>query len=511
MPPVARRGAVVVSLVAALVIVGAGLSASESPAATSMPTAGSSGPATDATADVVVYGGTSGGVVAAVSAARAGASVLLISPTDSIGGMTSNGISAADVARRDLVGGIPLEFFRAVGKAYNMDQYGNYYSWRFEPHVASNVFESMVAGTAVHVIRGVGLDRSFEPEVAGRHIQAIRLTSGAMIRGGVFIDASYEGDLLALVGAAYRVGREAASAFGERLAGVQPLGPVTSAKDKVYGRRYTNDQPLPGVSGDAIGVLGSSDDAIQAYTYRLCVTTDPANRRAIQAPEGYDAHRFDLVDRALTTWTTRGITPALSDLLTLTPIPGGKYDLNDSGTYSTDMPGASTTWPEATDAERQVLAATHRQWVQGLLWFLQSSPDVPAGLAADVGQLGLCADEFEATGNWPDQIYVREARRLVGLSTLTEQDVEAGAGQPDSIGLGSYTINFALRRACPGCRRLRRWGRWDPGAGAALRDRLLDDDPLGGKPGQSPRERRRFCHARGLGKPSNGGQLHDHE
>jgi hypothetical protein len=393
-------------------------------------------------ADVAVYGGTASGVVAAISAARVGADVVLIERSPWLGGMVTSGLGATDVRSRTLVGGITREFYRRVGEVYGITRLGQDVAWYHEPHVAGEVFDAMLAEAGVQVLRSAPLDRASIPEMDGPTITAIRLTTGTMVHADTFVDASYEGDLMAAAGVPYFVGREATSTYGEPLAGVTDPPPASTAIDRVYGRRYSDGRPLPGVAeADGLAV-GAADGLVQPYNFRLCVTDVAANRTPFREPAGYDRVQYSLLERALETWIAAGAEIELEWLVTIVPLPNGKGDLNNAGLYSTDLLGGiSAGWADATDPEREQLWEVHRRYQAGLLYFLANDPAVPEAIRAELGAWGLCRDEFSSTSGWPPQLYVRESRRMVGDVVLTQADVQDDLHKPDSVGIGTYRID----------------------------------------------------------------------
>lgn len=399
-------------------------------------------------ADVAVYGGTAGGIMAAISAARSGATVVLIERTRWLGGMVTSGLGATDVASRTLVGGLTREFYTRIGAVYDVKQFGERVAWYHEPHVATDVFEAMLADAGVQVLVKSPLDRSVEPERTGSRLTSIRLTTGTTVFARVFVDATYEGDLMAAAGVPFTVGREASSKYGESLAGVTRIGPVLSAIEEVYGRHYANDAPIDDmVTTDSL-VPGSGDGLVQPYNYRLCVTNVPTNRLEWVAPPSYDRSDYLIVERALQAWLAADAPVDLSWLVTITPLPNGKGDLNNSGLYSTDLLGGiSAGWAEATDAERAKIATTHRWYEKGFLYFVATDEVVPVAIRDAMNEWGMCRDEFTTSSNWPPQLYVREARRMVSDVVLTQADVQVDVQKADPVGIGTYRIDgHAVRR-----------------------------------------------------------------
>jgi hypothetical protein len=385
-------------------------------------------------ADVIVYGGTASGVMAAVAAAREGASVVVVEPGRNLGGMVGNGLSATDVVDRDLVGGLPAEFFERVEATYGPDQAATASRWRLEPHVAQSTFLALAREAGVTVAFGEALREGNGVAVGDGRVLSITTTTGTVYRGRVFVDASYEGDLMAQAGVATTWGRESRSQYGESLAGIgAPPDDASAAGVPAYSGDGTL---LPGVSAEPHGTTGDADRSLQAYTYRLCVSEDPANQIAFTAPTGYDPARYRLELRSLQTRASKqNREPALRDVLTLVPLPNRKWDVNS------DYVGGNRDYPVASYADRARMAADTHAYLQGLVYFLSQDPDVAPSVRAELAGLGYCKDEFVDNGAWPPLIYVRESRRMVGRYVLTQADTQVALVKPDSVGLGQYRID----------------------------------------------------------------------
>lgn len=398
-------------------------------------------------ADVAVYGATPSGVMAAISARQAGADVVLMAADAHVGGMTTSGLGHTDIGDKTTVGGLALAFYTRIGAAYEMTRYGNFLAWDHEPSVAQAVIDTMLKDAGVRVLPGAALDRVRGVQSDGRRITSLTTTDGTRISAASFVDASYEGDLMAAAGVPWTIGREASATYGESLAGVRPVA-RPDYKQQVFGRSYRTGELLPGISEAPVAAPGSADERVQAYTFRLCVTDIPERAVPFPAPTGYDRGSFVLVERAIETWTRRaGEPPPLDAVLTITRLPNGTGDLNNARLFSTDVIGESTGWAEADDAERARIREVHLRWVAGLLHFLSTDEAVPTALRSAVAAWGLCRDEFAATDHFPPQLYVREARRLLGDVVLTQADVQSGAEQPDPVAIGSYRIdNHVVQR-----------------------------------------------------------------
>ncbi|MGH3761071.1 FAD-dependent oxidoreductase [Actinophytocola sp.] len=377
--------------------------------------------------DICVYGGTSAGVTAAVRAARAGRSVVLVAFGRHLGGLTSSGLGATDTGRIDAIGGLSREFYRRVGAHYGTPE-----AFGFEPHVAEAVFDAWVAQESIPVYRE---HRLSEVDRNGARITALRTENGKVFRAAGYVDASYEGDLMAAAGVSHTVGREGNAAYGETRGGVQfrtghqfqrTIDPYRVPGDPASGL-------LPGVQPDEPGVPGSGDHRIQAFNFRVCLTK-AADRLPFPRPPGYDPARYELLRRYL----AAGVWDALR---LNTPMPGGKTDLNNNGAVSTDNIGRNYGWPRGSYRTREEIFADHVRYQQGLLYFLANDPSVPAEIRAEVSAWGLPADEFAETGGWPHELYVREARRMVADYVVTEHDCRWARTAPDPVGLASYNLD----------------------------------------------------------------------
>jgi hypothetical protein len=389
-------------------------------------------PAVQATvsATVVVYGGTPAGVMAAIAARRNGASsVVLIEPTAHVGGMMSSGLVFTDTGDKATIGGISREFFSRM-EAIEGSARGRYI---FQARNAEKVFKAMLAEAGVGVRYGTALIEASGAVVksAGR-ITAITTTSGDAFSAQVFVDASYEGDLMARAGVSYVVGREASSQYNEALGGVRPAGVVVS---DVSGLNL-------GFPVSAPGPVGSADARIQSSNFRLCFTiNNPANGVPFRLPPGYDPDAYAVVSRFIDERMAAGGTPRLSWLLSIAPTVQGKFDANDFGAMSISVPGANYAYPTGSYAVRAQITASHRSYTEGFLYFLANDPRVPLAIRNELGAYGLCKDEFIDNGNWPYLLYLREGRRMIGTGILTAHDIQAIRSKPDIIAIGSYRMD----------------------------------------------------------------------
>lgn len=404
-------------------------------------------------ADIVIYGCTSGGVIAAIEGRRLGRSVVLVCREDYLGGMTTNGLGWSDTGNHRAIGGLSLEFYRKVKRHYDDPSVWvhaprparaeNFVDgeamWQFEPKVAERIFEDWVKTAGVTVVRNQPLDRSKAGvEMDGSRIAAFRSKSGRRFAGKVFIDATYEGDLMAGAGVSFTVGREANAAYGETLNGVQ-LANTTNHQFTldIDPYRVPGDPSsglLPRISAERPAPDGTADRKIQAYTYRMCLTDVPANRVPFAKPEGYDASQYALLKR----YMDAGFRDFFRKF---DSIPNGKTDTNNFGAFSFDNIGMNYRYPEGSDAERAVIAREHTAYQQGLLWFMANDPGVPAETRAETSKWGLCKDEFTANGHWPREMYVREARRMVSDFVMAEPHLRGSKPTPRPVGMGSYNMD----------------------------------------------------------------------
>ena len=379
------------------------------------------------TAEIVVYGGTPGGVVAAVAAKRSGRSVILVEPSLQLGGIITGGLTVSDVCATLGIGATAREFFSRIGKKYQTAS-----RWNFEPHVAEQVFEEMISEAGVRVFRGE-LIRDVVKK--GKRILRLRTRSGKEFTARVFIDSSYEGDLLAAADVSYFVGRESKDTYGEDMAGVQEFLDVRQWQAPVSAYD-SNGALLPGVHGGEWAEIGSGDEKVMAYNYRFCLTRAEDGKTPVPEPEGYDRGQYELLARYLKKMPHL----KLADLMAFHHMYESKFCINRKGPFSTDLIGGSWEWPEASYEQRSEIALRHKEYTLGFLHFLANDLEVPEHIRAEMKSWGLCKDEFVDNGNFPKQLYVREGRRLVGEYVLHQKDLIENRTKQDVIGLASCPI-----------------------------------------------------------------------
>ena len=415
------------------------------------------------TYDVVVYGGTSAGIIAAVQAKRMGKSVVVVAPEKHLGGLSAGGLGFTDTGDKSVIGGLSREFYQRVWSHYDTaaawkwqtrDEYGNKGQgtpamdgehrtmWIFEPHVAEKVFEDFVKEYQIPVHRNEWLNRATGVARQDGRITSLTTLSGRTYTGRMFIDATYEGDLMAAAGVSYHVGREAQATYGEKWNGVQigilhhrhhfgvlkaPISPYVTPGDPKSGL-------LPRISAARSGEFGQADARIQAYCYRMCLTDHPGNRIPFEKPAGYDPRQYELLLRVFQAgWR--------ETFQKFDPIPNRKTDTNNHGPFSTDNIGMNYDYPDASYERRRAILQEHERYQKGWLYFIANDPRVPAEVRDEMRKWGLAKDEFTDSGGWPHQIYVRESRRMLGMFVMTEHELLKTRPTPDPVGMGSYTID----------------------------------------------------------------------
>jgi len=407
---------------------------------------------TSQTYDIVIYGGTSSGVAAAVQAKRMGKTVIIVCPEKHLGGLTSGGLTWTDSGRKEAVGGIAREFYARMKKHYDKpeswiyqkpEEYSRYRPnddamWVFEPHIAEQGFEELVAEYKIPVYRNEWLNRKGGVKKDGQRITSITMLDGKTYRGRIFIDATYEGDLMATAGVSYHVGREGNDVYGETLNGVQTRNAISHQFTKSVDPYVKTGDPesglLPLIHSGSPGIEGSGDKRIQAYNFRMCLTKVPENRIPFPKPDNYDPMQYELLARYLDKgW--RAIFAKFD------PAPNNKTDTNNHGAFSTDNIGMNYDYPEATYKRRREIIKEHEDYQKGLMWFLAYDPRVPTDVREKTNQWGLAKDEFKDNGHWPHQIYVRESKRMIGDFVTTELHLRKIKPTPKPIGMGSYNMD----------------------------------------------------------------------
>lgn len=384
----------------------------------------------------------------------------MVSPDTHLGGLSSGGLGFTDTGDKSVIGGLAREFYHRVWQHYNSPEawnwqpreaYGNKGQgtpaidgenrtmWIFEPHVAEKVFEDMVAEAGIRVDRNAWLDRESGVHLIDGKIVSMITLSGKTYFGKVFVDATYEGDLMAAAGISYHVGREAGSVYGEEWNGVQ-------SGVFQHGHWYQSDispylvpgDPgsgvLPLISTDPPGSRHSGDDKIQAYCFRTCLTDHGPNRVAFAKPKGYDPGQYELLARVFETGWDEWFQK-------FDAIPNHKTDTNNHGPFSSDYIGMNYDYPEADYARRRKIIAEHEQYQKGLYYFVANDPRVPESIRTEMQKWGLARDEFTDNGNWPHQIYVRESRRMIGEYVMTENELLKRRPTPEPVGMGSYAMD----------------------------------------------------------------------
>ena len=413
--------------------------------------------------DLVIYGGTSASIIAAVQARQMGKSVIIVSPDKHLGGLTSGGLGWTDSGNKDVIGGLSREFYHRAYLHYQKDEnwrqqkrseYGNkgqghsaiddttQCAWVFEPHVAERIYDDWVKELNIPVIREALLDRASGVKKDGTRITSITTLDGKTYSGKMFLDTTYEGDLMAAAGVDFHVGREANSVYGEEHNGIQvgilhhghhfgvlksPVSPYKIPGDPKSG-------VLARISTENPGVKGEGDHRVQAYCFRSCYTKAPENRIPFPKPEGYDPTQYELILRVFDAGWREFFNK-------FDPAPNWKTDTNNHGPFSFDNIGYNYDYPNASYERRNEIINEHRTYQQGLMYFVANDPRVPADVREELNQWGLPKDEFTDNGNWSHQLYIREARRMIGAFVMTENELRKKKPTPDSIGMGSYTID----------------------------------------------------------------------
>lgn len=419
--------------------------------------AGSTHSAAEEKVDIVIYGGTSSGIVAAIEAKQNGKSVVLIEPSQHLGGLTTGGLGATDIGNKGVIGGMSRDFYHRVWKHYQNDaawvqeKHDAYNKrnvrfnpkddtmWTFEPHVASEIYRQMLEEAEIVPILGERLDRKNGVKKNGARIESLRTESGRTFVAKMFIDATYEGDLMAAAGVSYHVGREGNATYGETLNGVQPPLNTKNHRFEEFVDPYVRKGDpasglIWGIQATSLPPDGTGDRSVQAYCYRMCTTDVPENRREWPKPADYDESRYELLLRNFEAGDLR---------VPWNPVwmPNRKTDTNNNHAFSTDYIGGNYDYPDADYATREKIIADHVSYQQGLMWTLANHERVPEKVQAEFKRLGLAKDEFVDNDNWPTQLYVREARRMIGQYVMTEHNCRGKELAEDSVGMGAYGMD----------------------------------------------------------------------
>ena len=389
--------------------------------------------------DICIYGGSSAGVMAAYTAKKMGKSVILIEPSNRLGGLTTGGLGQTDIGNKYAVAGLSLDFYRRIGQ-----HYGKFEQWTFEPHVAKELFEQYIKEANIKVVYNYRL-QSVSTEKGA--IKAITIenaiqpnqSTNQIIKAKVFIDCTYEGDLMAKSGVSYFTGRESNSTYGETYNGVQFMDkhqfPDGVDPYKIPGKKESG--LLWGISNETLAPNGTGDKKIQTYNIRVCFTNNPSNRIPITQPDDYQPERYELLLRVLEKKPVKNI----GGFTSIAPMPNNKTDINNNGAFSTDMIGENWDYPEADYNKRIEIKKAHDNYVKGFFYFIGHDPRMPSYLRKEMLQWGYPKDEYTDNKNWTPQMYVRETRRMIGEYVMTQLNCEGKDVVKDGIGLAAYTMD----------------------------------------------------------------------
>lgn len=430
--------------------------------------------------DIVVYGGTSAGISAAIQSSRMGKSVVLIEPTKRIGGLTTGGLGQTDIGNKQAIGGISREFYQNIKKYYDdpanwkwqtQQEYrdggqtrtsvGEDAMWTFEPSAALKVYREMIEAENIELVYEERLDRENGVIKNGSRVTEIRMESGKSFPGKMFIDATYEGDLMAAAGVSYTVGRESNNQYGETLNGVQANDYSitlrgTISRNSIHHNFIDGVDPyvvkgdpssglLPFIVKGGPGIDGRGDKGIQAYCYRMTLTDHPDNRIPFQKPENYREQDYELLFRnyEAAEGPIEKMYPYGDPLVPWinSAMPNRKTDTNNQKGFSTDFIGQNWDYPEATYEQREKIAERHRTYQQGLMWTLAYHPRIPQQVRDAVSKWGTCKDEYEREDGWQQQLYIREARRMISDYVMTQKNCEGFEVAEDPVGLAAYGMD----------------------------------------------------------------------
>ncbi|MCY1721844.1 FAD-dependent oxidoreductase [Prolixibacteraceae bacterium Z1-6] len=430
--------------------------------------------------DIVIYGGTSAGIAASIQASRMGKTVVLIEPSKRIGGLTTGGLGATDIGNKQAIGGISREFYQNIKRYYDDPNHwkwqqsmeyrdrgqtrtkeGEDAMWTFEPSAALKVYQEMIAGENIELVYEERLDRKDGVKKRGAKIVEIVMESGYSYKGKMFIDATYEGDLMAAAGVSYTVGRESNKQYGETLNGVQAndIGITlrgTVSRNSVHHNFIDKVDPyivkgdpesglLPFIKVGGPGVDGDGDKGIQAYCFRMTLTDVPENRIPFTKPENYEELDYELLFRNYEA-AEGPIEKMYSYGDPLVPwinsaMPNRKTDTNNQKGFSTDFIGQNYDYPEASYEVREKIIECHRDYQKGLMWTLAYHPRIPQKVRDNVSKWGMCKDEYEREDGWQQQLYVREARRMISDCVMTQKHCEGYEVAIDPVGLAAYGMD----------------------------------------------------------------------
>ncbi len=387
--------------------------------------------------DICVYGGTSAGVIAAYTAAKLNKKVILIEPSEHLGGLSSAGLGFTDIGNQSVVTGLSENFYRRIGTYYK-----TFEQWVFEPHVAEKIFNDYIKEAGVPVLLKY---RIFSVAKSNGYIKSITVqnsdtsTIKKTITAAMFIDCSYEGDLMPGAGVSYFLGRESNSVYNETLDGVQLLGQHQFADSvdpyKVAGKPSSG--LLWGINNNTLKPTGSGDTLIQAYNYRLCLTTNSSDKIDITRPANYDSTKYQLMLR----WLAKYPATSISAFLSIKAIPNSKTDINNNGPFSTDMIGTNYNYPKADANGRKAILNAHTDYTKGLLYFIGHDPNMPVALRNQMLKYGYPKDEYTDNGNWTPQLYIRESRRLIGQYVMTQANCMGTTTVTDGVGMAAYAMD----------------------------------------------------------------------
>ena len=422
--------------------------------------------------DVVIYGSSPAALTAAIEAQRNGKTAVIVCPETRIGGLTTGGLGQTDIGNKDAFGGLALQFYKDVADYYKDDAHwthekrsdyipdgqcagtlGEDSMWTFEPHAALEILERWERENKLKIFRGEYLDRGKGGvQKDGARIVSFRTLSGKRFAGRMFVDATYEGDLLAAAGVGYAVGREPNSQYGETISGVQRRLSANHQFNRGVSAYVKPGDPksglLPFVEPDVEDPDGSGDSRVQAYCFRMCLTDDPANRIPFAKPEGYRELDYELLLRNLEAINPKTFVEKAKKPWEYMPwinsrMPNRKTDTNNRTGFSTDFIGQNWKWPEASYEERREMLKRHLDYQRGLMWTLANNPRVPGPIRHEVARWGTCRDEFkDGLGDgWQSQLYVREGRRMVGEYVATEHDVLRHRTTQRPVAMAAYGMD----------------------------------------------------------------------